>query len=131
MLNDESLAEIERECAKYPAERRQSALMAALRIAQDEHRWLNDELIEHVAEMLGLVLRRFEQPGRLAPVDVLPAHLHDLTGAHAGQVEQLHRGSNGRRQVGEHRFDVLGRHFGHAGGLPRFGPTLLQRSDRA
>ena len=54
MLTPQSLAEIERECAKYPPERRQSALMAALRIAQDEYNWLSGELIEYVAGVIGV-----------------------------------------------------------------------------
>ena len=45
---------IDRELAKYPPERRQSALMAALRIAQDEHHWLSEELIELVAGIIGV-----------------------------------------------------------------------------
>ena len=44
MLSQAALDEIEQECTKYPAERRQSALLAALRIAQDEHRWLSNEI---------------------------------------------------------------------------------------
>jgi len=54
MLSDTSLQEIDRELAKYPADRRQSALMAALRIAQDEHNWLSEELIEFVAGVIGV-----------------------------------------------------------------------------
>ena len=34
MLSKESLANIDREIVKYPAERKSSAVMAALRIAQ-------------------------------------------------------------------------------------------------
>jgi len=52
MLSQAALDEIEQECTKFPAERRQSALLAALRIAQDEHRWLSDELIEYVAGII-------------------------------------------------------------------------------
>ena len=54
ILSDASRAEIDRELAKYPPERRQSALMAALRIAQDEHHWLSEELIELVAGVIGV-----------------------------------------------------------------------------
>ncbi|MEM7194192.1 MAG: NAD(P)H-dependent oxidoreductase subunit E [Pseudomonadota bacterium] len=54
MLSPFSLGEIKRELAKYPADRRQSALMAALRIAQDEHKWLSPELIENVADLIGV-----------------------------------------------------------------------------
>lgn len=52
MLSDTALAEIEQELSKYPPDRRQSALMAALRIAQDEHGWLSTELIEYVANVI-------------------------------------------------------------------------------
>ncbi len=52
MLSEAALAEIEQELAKFPADRRQSALMAALRIAQHEHRWLSPQLIEYVAEVI-------------------------------------------------------------------------------
>lgn len=61
MLSRAALEEIERECAKYPPDRRQSALLAALRIAQDEHRWLSSEMIEHVAGVIGIPpVRAFE-----------------------------------------------------------------------
>lgn len=43
---------IEREVAKFPAARRQSAVIAALAIAQDQHGWLSQELIDEVAAVL-------------------------------------------------------------------------------
>jgi NADH-quinone oxidoreductase subunit E len=52
LLSQRSLDAIERECAKYPPEQRQSAVMSALRIAQDEHGWLSNELMEEVATVL-------------------------------------------------------------------------------
>jgi NADH-quinone oxidoreductase subunit E len=52
LLSSDSLAKIERECAKYPPEQRQSAVMSALRIAQDEKGWLSNELMEEVATVL-------------------------------------------------------------------------------
>ena len=52
LLSQSSLDAIERECAKYPPEQRQSAVMSALRIAQDEHGWLSNELMEEVATVL-------------------------------------------------------------------------------
>lgn len=45
---------IDREVAKYPADQKQSAVMAALAIAQDEHGWLPNELMEDVANYLGM-----------------------------------------------------------------------------
>ena len=54
MLSPESLKKIDREVAKYPAGQKQSAVMAALAIAQDEHGWLSDELMDEVARYLGM-----------------------------------------------------------------------------
>lgn len=54
MLSSESLALIDKEIAKYPAEQRQSAVMSALRIAQVEQGWLSNELMDFVAHYLGM-----------------------------------------------------------------------------
>jgi NADH-quinone oxidoreductase subunit E len=54
LLSPDSLAKIEREAKKYPPEQRQSAVMAALDIAQDQHGWLSNELMEEVAKVLGM-----------------------------------------------------------------------------
>jgi NADH-quinone oxidoreductase subunit E len=54
LLSAESLKRIEREAAKYPPEQRQSTVMSALGIAQDQHGWLSDELMEEVATVLGM-----------------------------------------------------------------------------
>ena len=53
-LSAESLARIDREIAKYPADQKQSAVMAALVIAQDEKGWLSSETREAVAAYLGM-----------------------------------------------------------------------------
>jgi NADH-quinone oxidoreductase subunit E len=54
MLSKDSLDQIKREIAKYPPDQKQSAVMAALRIAQDEHGWLSVSLMDYVAEVLGM-----------------------------------------------------------------------------
>jgi len=54
LLTQKSLDAIAREVAKYPAEQKQSAVMSALRIAQDQHGWLPNELQEEVAAVLGM-----------------------------------------------------------------------------
>ncbi|MBZ0125517.1 MAG: NADH-quinone oxidoreductase subunit NuoE [Rhodocyclaceae bacterium] len=54
MLSQESQKQIDREIAKYPAEQKQSAVMAALAIAQMEQGWLSNETIEAVAGYLGM-----------------------------------------------------------------------------
>jgi len=54
MLSPGALQRIDREVAKYPAERRQSAVMAALIIAQDEKGWLSPDTMDFVAQYLGM-----------------------------------------------------------------------------
>jgi NADH-quinone oxidoreductase subunit E len=54
MLSEQSKSRIDREVTKYPAEQKQSAVMAALAIAQDEHGWLPDELMDEIARYLGM-----------------------------------------------------------------------------
>lgn len=54
MLSAESLKQIDVELAKYPADQRRSAIMGALRIAQEEKRWLTPETIEFVADYVGI-----------------------------------------------------------------------------
>ena len=54
MLSPEALRKIDREIAKYPPERKQSAVMSALIIAQDEKGWLSSEVMDYVADYLGM-----------------------------------------------------------------------------
>ena len=54
LLSPDSLERIEREAKKYPPGQRQSAVMAALDIAQDQHGWLSNEVMEAVARVLGM-----------------------------------------------------------------------------
>ena len=54
MLTTDSLRKIDREIAKYPSEQRQSAVMSALIIAQDEKGWLSTETMDYVASYLGM-----------------------------------------------------------------------------
>ncbi|OGA74452.1 MAG: NADH-quinone oxidoreductase subunit E [Betaproteobacteria bacterium RIFCSPLOWO2_12_FULL_65_14] len=54
MLTTDSLRKIDREIAKYPAEQKQSAVMSALIIAQDEKGWLSTELMDYIAAYLDM-----------------------------------------------------------------------------
>jgi len=55
LISAESKADIDNWIAKYPAEQKQSAVMAALRIVQDQNDgYLTDELIEAVAMYLDM-----------------------------------------------------------------------------
>jgi NADH-quinone oxidoreductase subunit E len=53
-LSKNSLERIDREIAKYPPDRKQSAVMGALIIAQDEKGWLSSETMDFVAQYLGM-----------------------------------------------------------------------------
>jgi NADH-quinone oxidoreductase subunit E len=54
MLSADALQKIDREIAKYPPGRKESAVMSALAIAQDEMGWLSTETMDFVAHYLGM-----------------------------------------------------------------------------
>ena len=54
VLSADALAKIDKAVAKYPPERKDSAVMAALTIAQDEKGWLSTETMDAVAQVLGM-----------------------------------------------------------------------------
>ena len=64
MLSAESLQKIDREIAKYPPERRQSAVISALAIAQDEKGWISPEVVEYVAQYLSMPAVAVEEVAR-------------------------------------------------------------------
>jgi len=53
-LSAQSLEKINREIGKYPPDQKQSAVMAALIVAQDEKGWLSTETLDFVAGYLGM-----------------------------------------------------------------------------
>jgi NADH-quinone oxidoreductase subunit E len=80
VLSDAALAKIEREAAKYPPEHRQSAVMAALAIAQDEHGWVSREVVEAVAEVLGMApIAVYEVATFYAMYNTSPVGRHKIT----------------------------------------------------
>lgn len=54
LLSEQSYKKIDRELAKFPPDQRQSAVMAALAIAQDEKGWLPPEVMQDVADYIGM-----------------------------------------------------------------------------
>ncbi|HEY6094886.1 MAG TPA: NADH-quinone oxidoreductase subunit NuoE [Gallionellaceae bacterium] len=54
MLSTQVKQQIDRELNKYPAEQKQSAVMAALRFVQDEKGWIAPEDMADVAAYLGM-----------------------------------------------------------------------------
>jgi NADH-quinone oxidoreductase subunit E len=54
MLSEAAKTKIDREIAKYPGDQRQSAVMAALAIVQDENGWLSTDAMDAVAQHIGM-----------------------------------------------------------------------------
>jgi NADH-quinone oxidoreductase subunit E len=54
MLSEAAKSKIDREIAKYPSDQRQSAVMSALAIVQDELGWLSSEAMDDVARHIGM-----------------------------------------------------------------------------
>jgi len=54
MLSEQIQARIDRELKKYPADQKQSAVMAALRFVQDEKGWIATDDMTDVANYLGM-----------------------------------------------------------------------------
>ncbi|ETD72279.1 NADH dehydrogenase subunit E [Pelistega indica] len=54
LLSEQAYKLIDIELAKYPADQRQSAVMSALRIAQTEKGWVSPEIIDDVANYIGM-----------------------------------------------------------------------------
>ncbi len=80
MLTAESLKRIDREIAKYPAEQKQSAVMAALAIAQEEQGWLSGDAIEFVANYLEMPpMAAYEVASFYNMYDLKPVGKYKLT----------------------------------------------------
>jgi NADH-quinone oxidoreductase subunit E len=54
MLSEQCYNKIDRELAKYPADQRQSAVMASLAHAQVELGWLSPETMKEIADYIGM-----------------------------------------------------------------------------
>jgi len=80
MLSPGALQKIDREIAKYPPEQRQSAVMAALAVAQDEMGWLATETMDFVADYLRMPpIAVYEVASFYAMYNLKPAGRHKLT----------------------------------------------------
>ena len=80
MLTTDSLAKIDAEVAKYPPERKQSAVMMALIIAQDEKGWLSSETMDYVAKYLGMApVHVYEVASFYTMYNLKPTGRHKLT----------------------------------------------------
>ncbi|MCC6196153.1 MAG: NADH-quinone oxidoreductase subunit NuoE [Burkholderiales bacterium] len=53
-LSEDIRRKIDRELQKYPPDQKQSAVLSALALAQDEHGWLSTDVMDAVAGYLGM-----------------------------------------------------------------------------
>jgi len=80
MLSPDALKKIDREVAKYPPDQKQSAVMAALAVAQDEKGWLPTETMDFVAEYLGMPpIAVYEVASFYAMYNLKPVGRHKIT----------------------------------------------------
>ena len=80
VLSAEALAKIDQAAAKYPPNQKQSAVMAALAIAQDEKGWLSTETMDFVAQCLGMPpIAVYEVASFYNMYNLKPAGRHKLT----------------------------------------------------
>ncbi|MGQ0752453.1 MAG: NADH-quinone oxidoreductase subunit NuoE [Betaproteobacteria bacterium] len=80
MLSPEALLRIDKAVAKYPPERKQSAVMAALTIAQDEKGWLSTGTLDFVAHYLGMPpIAVYEVASFYTMYDLKPVGRHKFT----------------------------------------------------
>ena len=108
MLSRESLAKIDSEIAKYPAEQKSSAVMAALRIAQEELGSLSEPLMDHIAGLLGMrPIEVYEVATFYSMYDLKPVGRHKI--CVCTNISCMLRGSD---QVVKHLENRLGIRMG-------------------
>ena len=108
MLSAAALSRIDREIAKYPPDRKQSAVMAALIIAQDEHGWLANETLDFVAQYLGMApVAVYEVASFYTMYNTKPVGKYKLT-----ICTCLPCGLQGSLDAADHLRDRLGIDFG-------------------
>lgn len=107
-LSPEALARIDREIAKYPADQKQSAVMAALAIAQDEKGWLARETMDFVARYLDMPpIAVYEVASFYNMYNLKPVGRHKLT-----ICTNLPCALQGATAAAEHLKQSLGIEFG-------------------
>ena len=117
MLSEHARTLIDREIAKYPADRKQSAVIAALAVQQDEHGWLTPAAMEDVAEYLGMAsMAVYEVASFYEMFNLKPMGRHKLT-----VCTNLPCALSGALDAADHLKGKLGIGFNEVTGDGRFG----------
>jgi NADH-quinone oxidoreductase subunit E len=107
VLSPDALAKIDAAVAKYPADQKQSTVMAALTIAQDEKGWLSSETMDFVAHYLGMpAIAVYEVASFYTMYDLKPLGRHKLT-----ICTNLPCALQGSTEAAKHLKDKLGIQF--------------------
>ena len=115
-LSAESLRKIDREVAKYPPDQKQSAVMSALIIAQDEKGWLSTETMDTVAKVLGIPpVQVYEVATFYSMYNLKPTGRYKLT-----LCTCLPCGLQGALDAGDHLREKLGIDFNETTADGRF-----------
>ena len=131
MFSAETLKKFDREVAKYPADQKQSAVMACLANAQEEKGWLPPEAIEAVAAYLGMPpIAAYEVATFYNMYDLKPVGKYKITvctnlpcalsgGYHAGDYVQKKLGIGYGETTADGRFTLKeGECMGACGDAP-------------
>lgn len=131
LLSEQAYKKIDRELAKFPADQKQSAVMAALAIAQDEKGWLSPEVLEDVAAYLGMAPIAVQEVATFyAMYNTAPRGKHKITvctnlpcalsgGEKAAQYLKQKLGIDYRETTEDGRFTLLeGECMGACGDAP-------------
>jgi len=139
MLSEDSLKKIAREVAKFPPDQKQSAVMAALAIAQDQVGWLPPAIMAEVATVLGMPAVAVEEVATFYNMyNLKPTGRHKLTvctnlpcalsgGADAGEYLKQKLGIGWRETTADGNFTLV---EGECMGACGDAPVLLVNNKR-
>ena len=139
LLSEQSYKKIDREVAKYPPDHKESAVMAALAIAQDEKGWLPPEVMQDVADYLGMPAIAVQEVATFYNMyNVKPVGKFKITvctnlpcalsgGEHAGHYLQEKLGIGYRESSADGRFTLV---EGECMGACADAPVMLVNNKR-
>lgn len=105
LLTEQAENEIDREIAKYPPEQKQSAVMAALSIAQREKGWLSEATLDYVACRLEIPsIRVAEVATFYSMYDLAPVGRHKI--CLCTNISCMLRGSEGIAEYLEKKLHI-------------------------
>lgn len=131
LLSEQCYKKIDRELAKYPADQRQSAVMAALAHAQVELGWLSPETMQEIADYIGMPAIAVQEVATFYNMyNIKPVGKHKITvctnlpcalsgGERAGKLLQEKLGIGYRDTTEDGRFTLVeGECMGACGDAP-------------